>query len=86
MALVPPTWFKQRQGKIEEAGENLVRLSGPNLPTSYLGLRRAENGKLQGFLRDSADGSDSAATEAKFDNDYDAWNVAFEMYRQTIII
>ena len=77
---------EQRQGKIEEAGENLVRLSGPNLPTSYLGLRRAENGKLQGFLRDNPDGPESAVTEPKFEKDYDAWNVAFEMYRQSVII
>lgn len=81
-----PSWYKQRQGKIELVGERLCKLTGPNLPETFLGLRRADNGKWQGFLRQSADGSDSAATDPKFDREYDAWEVAFEMYRDHVII
>lgn len=86
MALAVPTWYKQRQGKLEPAGEQVFRLSGPNLPAAFLGLRRADNGKLQGFLRQSADGPDVAVTDPKFGSDYEAWEVAFEMYRQRMII
>jgi len=86
MANIVPTWFKYRQGKVESVSDNLSRLSGPNLPTTFLGLRRADNGKLQGFLRTEADGVDLAVTDPKFDREYDAWEVAFEMYRQRVII
>lgn len=86
MAVAVPFWFKQRQGKMEPAGEQTFRLSGPNLPAAILGLRKAGNGKLQGFLRENADGPDTAVTDPKFTSDYEAWEVAFEMYRQRMII
>lgn len=86
MAIIVPSWFKYRQGKTEPVSDNLLRLTGPNLPPVVLGLRRAENGKLQGFLRSEADGPDVAVTDPKFDREYEAWEVAFEMYRQQVII
>jgi hypothetical protein len=81
-----PTWFKGRQGKVEAIADGLYRLTGPNLPETFLGVRRADNGKLQGYFRYKADGPDDAVTDPKFDSEYDAWDVAFEMYREKIII
>jgi len=86
MAITVPTWFKYRQGKTEPVSDNLFRLTGPNLPPAVLGLRRGDNGKLQGILRTEPDGPDVAVTDPRFDREYEAWEVAFEMYRQTVII
>src|SRR2546425_367822 len=41
MALVLPSWFKQRQCKAEEAGPNTYRLSGPNLREAFIRIEKA---------------------------------------------
>ncbi len=84
--LVTPSWFKQRQCKLESVGENLFRISGPNLPETFLGLRRRGDGLLQGYLCAQKDGPDEVVTERDFDSEYNAWEAAFELYRQKIII
>lgn len=81
-----PTWFKYRQGKAEPVADHFYRLIGPNLPETFLGLRRADTGNWQGYLRFNADGADEATTDPKYTNEYDAWDVAFEMYREKVII
>ncbi|MBI3407289.1 MAG: hypothetical protein HY040_02895 [Planctomycetes bacterium] len=75
-----PFWFKQRQGKIEEAGPNLIKVTGPNLKEAILGIRE-ENGRWHSYVRRQADGPDLAATHIGSDTAYEAWEVAFEMYR-----
>ncbi len=86
MSLITPSWFKQRQAKAEPAGPHTYRLAGPNLQEAFLELRKTDNGKWMGVLRLSADGPEVAATEAKFDRPYEAWEVAFEMYRQRLVV
>ena len=85
MALVLPMWFKQRQGKAEEAGENCYRLTGPNLREAFISIRRAENGLWGASLRYALDGPDIAATEPEIASTYDAWEAAFEIYRNYVI-
>lgn len=80
MALVTPFWFKQRQGIVEEAGANLIQVSGPNMKEAFLGLRE-DGGRWHSFVRRQADGPDVAATTQGQPTIYDAWEVAFEMYR-----
>ena len=86
MELVTPTWFKQRQAKAEAAGENTYRLYGPNFPECFLSVRRGPNGKWYGTLREKADGPETAVTDPLFQDDHDAWEAAFELYRANVIV
>jgi hypothetical protein len=86
MPLIVPSWFKGRQGKAEPAGEDVYRLTGPNLRECFIGLHRGENGLWAGFLRFTSEGPDAAVTEPRFDTQYDAWEAAFELYRQQVVV
>jgi hypothetical protein len=86
MALVTPFWFKQRQGKAEEAGPNLYKITGPNMKEAFLGIRQGDNGRWHAFVRHQADGPDVAATTESRTTPYEAWEVAFEMYRTLEIV
>jgi hypothetical protein len=86
MSLVRPYWFAQRQGKAEEVGPNLYKLTGPNLPETYLGIRQGANGRWIGFVGKSAEGPDTAVTPEEAPTPYDAWEAAFELYRNVVII
>ena len=86
MPLVTPFWFPQRQGKAEPAGENTYRLFGPNLPETFISIRRGDNGKWYAAVRHEADGPDLAVTEPIFDTEYEAWEAAFELYRELVIV
>jgi len=80
-----PTWFKYRQGTAEPAGENVLKLTAPNLKEAFVGIRRAENGHFLGVYRTTADGQDSAATQPTFNSPGDAWGAAFELYRNLVV-
>jgi hypothetical protein len=86
MQPIVPFWFKQRQCKAEPAGEDTLRLSGPNLGEAYIRVRRAENGRWQAALSTTATGPEVAQTEPEFDNLIDAWEAAFELYRTHVIV
>lgn len=85
MALVPPFWFHQRQGKFEATGDRLYKLTAPNLPESFIGIRREGEGWAAAFRR-AAEGPDLATTAPRYDNELDAWNAAFELYRNQVVI
>ena len=85
MAVTVPSWFKGRQGKTEEAGPGLLRLTAPNVKEWYLGIRRADAG-WHVYLRDAAEGPDAAAVALDAVPEYDAWEAAFEVYRNHVII
>jgi hypothetical protein len=80
-----PSWFKYRQGKAEPAGENTYRLTAPNQQEAFICIRSAENGRWSAALRLAADGPDAATTAPEFDNEADAWQAAFELYRQEVL-
>lgn len=84
--LSTPFWFDQRQCKAEEISPVYYRITGPNLPETFLGIRRAENGNFQAYLRFARDGEDAAVTAADFVREYDAWEAAFELYRAKVIL
>jgi hypothetical protein len=86
MPLVTPSWFKQRQGKADPAGDNTFCLTAPNLGEAFLSVRRADNGLLLAALKLQADGPDIAATEPVFEHDHDAWEAAFELYRAHVVV
>ena len=85
---VPPAWFKQRQGKAEPVneGEALHKLTAPNQQDAYVLIQQHENGKWLAELRETADGESLSITPAVLDNPGEAWNAAFELYRQNIIV
>jgi hypothetical protein len=76
-----PSWFRYRQGKAEDAGPDLARLTGPNMLEAVIGIRKTDSGKFSAFLRGGVDGQDLAATEPVIATAYDAWEAAFELYR-----
>jgi hypothetical protein len=82
---IPPFWFKQRQCQVEPAGEQTVKVSGPNLGEAYLLVRR-DGDRWQAFLRQQPDGPDVASADAFGPNENSAWDAAFELYRQHVIV
>jgi len=88
MSSSPPTtpfWFKQRQGKLESVGENVYKLTAPNQAEAFVLIRR--DGDLwASAVRQTADGPDLAATPPRFSTMWNAWDAAFELYRQTCVI
>lgn len=82
-----PFWFKQRQCKAEQAGdENTLKVSGPNLGEAFIGIASAGSKQWRAFLRTGTDGLETAATEPEFENPSDAWEAAFELYRTNTIV
>ena len=86
MPPVVPTWFKYRQGKLEEAGPDLFRLHGPNLVEGIIGVHQQKDGKFAAFLRDKADGDDLVRTDPVIPTAYEAWEAAFELFRGRKVI
>ncbi len=82
-----PFWFKQRQGKAEPAGTDAYRLTAPNAPReAFITICRGENGLWAAALRRASDGPDLASTAAEYPTPLEAWQAAFELYRQYEVI
>jgi hypothetical protein len=87
MEPILPFWFKQRQGKAEAVGTDLYRLTAPNAPRdAFITIRRGENGLWSAALRLAADGPDVLSTPAELPGPRDAWEAAFELYRQHEVV
>ncbi|GIW79780.1 MAG: hypothetical protein KatS3mg105_1587 [Gemmatales bacterium] len=82
---VAPFWFKQRQGQMEAIGDHVLRLTAPNLPEAYIAIEQ-DNGHWKAALREKADGPDVEVSRHCYDTTFDAWNAAFEIYRNRIVI
>ncbi len=87
MQPILPFWFKQRQCKAELAGsENVMKVSAPNLGEAFLRIEKADNQHWRAAIRATADGPDLQATGADFISPQKAWDVAFELFRQNVIV
>lgn len=86
MQLVPPFWFKQRQGKAEPAGDSTYRLTAPQQGEAFITIRPGDDGRWAAALRLAADGPDVAATPPQFRTPGEAWEAAFELYRQSLVV
>jgi hypothetical protein len=86
MSLITPYWFPARQGKAEEVGPNIYRLNGPNLQEAFIRIEQPKDGRWLAALRLNSDGPDIASTGAVFHNTLDAWEAAFELYREQIVV
>jgi len=85
MSLTTPSWFDQRQGKAEAAGENCYRLTAPNMREAFIGIRADGSAGWTGFLRQTADGPD-LDTSPGWPTPQDAWAAAFELYRIVLVV
>jgi hypothetical protein len=82
-----PSWFKHRQCKAEPAGgDDVLRLTGPNLGEAYVRIHRLDNGRWQAALRLQQGGPDVATSEGELESAQDAWQAAFELYRTHLIV
>jgi hypothetical protein len=82
---ITPFWFKQRQCKAEPAGEHLLKATGPNLGEAYLHVQR-DNDHWKASLRLQADGPDVVTAQAAHPTEHAAWDAAFELYREQVIV
>jgi len=80
-----PFWFKQRQCKLEAAGENQYRVSAPNMNEAFLRVEPAD-GRWRVALRRAADGPDVVTTGADFPTVERAWDAAFELLRNHVVV
>jgi len=80
-----PFWFKQRQCKMESAGENAVRVTGPNLGEAVLRIEPVGD-RWRAALRLAADGPDASYTDPELATPKEAWDAAFELYRVRMIV
>jgi hypothetical protein len=67
MQPILPSWFKQRQGKAEPAGDSTYRLTAPNLGEAHISIRQAADGRWSAALRLAAGGPEVAVTEAVYE-------------------
>jgi hypothetical protein len=85
MTLDLPYWLKQRQAKVEDLGQGLWKITGPNLTEAVVGVQMEGNLRWRAFVRNSADAADSATTEAVLPTARDALAAAFELYRERFV-
>jgi hypothetical protein len=84
---IVPFWFKQRQCKYEPAGGDYVlKVTGPNLGEAFIRIQQTESRRWQAAFRRSADGPDVAVTEPNIATEREAWDAAFELYRENVIV
>jgi hypothetical protein len=84
---VLPFWFKQRQCKAEPAGnDHVLRVTGPNLGEAFLYVVPGDVQRWRAGLRLTADGADVATTDAEIPTQREAWDAAFELYRDHVIV
>jgi hypothetical protein len=85
MEPAPPFWFIQRQGKADPAGQGVLKLSAPNLKDAYVSIHSGAGSAWSAALRQSPDGPEIAVTPPEFPNPEDAWQAAFELYRNHFV-
>jgi hypothetical protein len=76
-----PFWFKQRQCRLEPAGDNQFKVSAPNFGEVFLRVEPGSDNRWRAALRRTADGPDEHATPAQFPSIGHAWQAAFELFR-----
>jgi len=87
MQPILPFWFKQRQCTAEPAGsDNVLTVSAPNLGDAFIRIEQADNQRWRAAIRATADGPDLRATGPEFASPQRAWDVAFELFRQSVIV
>jgi hypothetical protein len=86
MQPIEPFWFKQRQAKLEPAGDLMFKASAPQQGDIYLLIRGDDASRWSAAVRQSPDGADLASTSKEFPTQGEAWQAAFELYRRVALI
>ena len=83
-----PFWMRQRQVKAEPIGETALKLTAPNLPVHELAVAAAAPGWKALVYRVPADGQKVLVAERAFSAPSleSAWQDAYELFRQQVII
>ncbi len=86
-----PFWVLQRQVKTEQVSEDTLRLNAPNLPTYDIAVQPATDSQLwRAVLYRLADADGDKVLTAESDpplpSRQSAWEAAFELYRQHVIV
>jgi hypothetical protein len=83
-----PFWMRQRQIKAEPLGESTLRLSTPNLPVHEVTLEVQGMHWRSEVFRLPAEGQRESLAERVFEASRReaAWENAFELFRQAVII
>jgi hypothetical protein len=81
-----PSWFDQRQGKAEAKGPYSYQLTAPNLKPAFISVQPGGAGLWSASLRMADDGPPVAVTEGVFPGREEAWEAAFELYRQHVVV
>lgn len=84
MPVTTPTWFKQRQAKAEPAGDNALKVSGPNLHEGVVAIRKTDAGWVAA-VKDKPESADLRVSDP-IANEAEAWGAAFELYRRQFVI
>lgn len=80
-----PAWFKYRQCEAKPVGENCFEVTAPQMEPAYIRIRQVD-GQWEAAVADAADAPDRAVGRTRFENERDAWQAAFELYRVTKVI
>ena len=84
---ITPTWFTQRQLKMEEVDSHRLRVFGPNFRDIFVGIRPTnENNLYEGYLKSEPEGEDQATTGLTFASEINAWEAAFELLRGKVVL
>jgi len=83
-----PFWMRQRQIKVEPLGETTLRLSTPNLPVHEVSLKDQGTQWRSEVFRLPAEGQRELLAERVFEASRHeaAWENAFELFRQAVVI
>jgi hypothetical protein len=90
MVPVMPFWAVQRQVKAEEVSPDTLLLKAPQAPVCEIGIRPAGEGpgcKAVLYRLPDAEGEKALLAESEpVDSQEAAWSVAFELYRQHVVV
>ena len=82
-----PFWMRQRQFKVEPAGDAAIKLQAPNLPAFEVSLQTAgENHWWSAVKRVPTEGEAEVVAESeRFLKPNSAWEAAFELLRRNVV-
>ena len=85
-----PAWthvsgYVNSTGQTWDASTGQYRLTAPNQEEAFLRIYQTDRGRWQAALRTTQDGPDAAVSEGTFELPTDAWDAAFELYRNHIL-
>jgi hypothetical protein len=63
-----------------------LRLAAPNLAEAFVGIQKTAEGTWAPVYNNSAEGVNLATSDISFDTSQEAWEAAFEVYREQLVV